>query len=280
MTSTREKTNWPGVAADRLAAVRARGPLVHNITNYVAMGITANVLLAQGAYPVMAQAPEEVEEMVGLAQSLALNIGTLSQEWVASMIKTGRRANELGVPVVLDPVGAGATGYRTEAVKRILAEVKIRVLRGNPSEILAVSGAQGGTRGVDSVHGVEEMVSVARELAGKLDCVVAVSGPRDLATDGQRCVRLSGGSPLMTKVTGIGCALSSTVGSFLGSAGDGRDEALAAAVGAFALYNCAGDRAAAAALGPGSFEPAFLDALSFVGEKEILGADIVEEKEG
>lgn len=274
------ETIWPRIAADQIATMQAKGPLVHNITNFVVMGITANVLLAQGAFPVMAHAPEEVEEMAGLAQAVVLNIGTLSQDWVDSMVKAGARANQLGTPVVLDPVGAGATRYRTDAVRRILERMKIAVLRGNPSEILAVSGARAGTRGVDAVHGVEEITGVARDLARNLNCIVAVSGPRDLVTDGQRCVRLSGGSPLMTQVTGMGCALSSTVGAFVGSAhaaGSWADHALAGTVGAFALYNAAGDMAAGKAFGPGSFEPAFLDALAAVGEAELLKADIREE---
>lgn len=264
---------WPAKAAGQLRAVRQTGPLVHNITNFVVMGITANVLLAQGAYPVMAHAPEEVEEMAALAGALALNIGTLSRHWVEAMVLAGRKANELGKPVVLDPVGAGATRYRTETVSRILDHVRIAVLRGNPSEILAVSGAQGGARGVDAVHGVEEIADAARELAAKLGCVVAVSGERDLVTDGRRTVRLSGGSPLMTKVTGMGCALSSTVAAFVGAGG----QALAGSVGALALYNAAGEMAARQSTGPGSFEPAFLDALATVGEEDLLGADIREE---
>ena len=124
---------WPEVAAQQLRSMRSAGPLVHNITNYVVMGVTANVLLAQGAYPVMAHAPEEVEEMTSLASALALNIGTLSGHWVEAMILAGRKANALGKPVVLDPVGAGATRYRTDTVNRILDAMTISVLRGNPS---------------------------------------------------------------------------------------------------------------------------------------------------
>ncbi|SMP46605.1 hydroxyethylthiazole kinase [Desulfonatronum zhilinae] len=260
---------WPEIAANQLRTMRRTGPLVHNITNFVVMGVTANVLLAQGAYPVMAHAPEEVEEMTGLASALALNIGTLSGPWVEAMILAGKKANELNKPVVLDPVGAGATRYRTETVNRILDAVSISVLRGNPSEILAVSGGQGGARGVDAVHGVEEITDTARELAAKLNCVVAVSGQRDLVTDGRCIVRLSGGSPLMTKITGMGCALSSTVAAFVGAG----SEALAGTVGAMALYNVAGELAAQKSTGPGSFEPAFLDILALVGDDQMLRAE-------
>lgn len=266
-------TPWPEIAAQQLRVMRRTGPLVHNITNYVVMGVTANVLLAQGAFPVMAHAPEEVEEMTGLATALALNIGTLSEPWVEAMLMAGRQANALGRPVVLDPVGAGATGYRTRIVSRILDSVKIAVLRGNPSEILAVSGAQGGARGVDAVHGVEEIVDVARDLAVRLGCVVAVSGQRDLVTDGHATVRLSGGSALMTRITGMGCALSSTVAAFVGASG----EPLAGAVGAMALYNVAGELAAQKSTGPGSFEPAFLDILALVGDDQMVRAEIFQE---
>lgn len=264
---------WPEITAERLQAMRQAGPLVHNITNYVVMGVTANVLLAQGAYPVMAHAPEEVEEMTALAGALALNIGTLSREWVKAMILAGKKANDLHKPVVLDPVGAGATRYRTETVSNILNAVQVSVLRGNPSEILAVSGAQGGTRGVDAIHDVEEIAAVARELATRLGCVVAVSGKRDLVTDGTRTIRLAGGSPLMTKITGMGCALSSTVAAFVAN---GQDP-LAGTVTAMALYNIAGELAAQRAAGPGSFEPAFLDILGMVGKDQMLRAEIDQE---
>ena len=190
-----------------------------------------------------------------------------------AMILAGRRANELGKPVVLDPVGAGATRYRTETVNRIMDAVNISVLRGNPSEILAVSGARAGARGVDAVHKVEEMADAARELASRLGCVVAVSGARDLATDGTRTVRLSGGTPLMTKVTGMGCALSSTMAAFTANSPD----ALTGAVSAMALYKVAGELAAQKAFGPGTFEPAFLDTLARLGENQMLRAEIEEE---
>ncbi|SDB26613.1 hydroxyethylthiazole kinase [Desulfonatronum thiosulfatophilum] len=264
---------WSEIAAEQLGNLRGAGPLVHNITNFVVMGISANVLLAQGAYPVMAHAVEEVEEMTGIAGALALNIGTLSRHWVEAMILAGKKANELGKPVILDPVGAGATRYRTETVNQILDSVRVSVLRGNPSEILAVSGAQGGARGVDAVHKVEEIADAARELASRLGCVVAVSGERDLVADGKRTVRLTGGSPLMTKITGMGCALSSTVAAFTAIAPD----ALTGAVSAMAMYNVAGELAAQRASGPGSFEPAFLDVLGMIGATQMLRAEIEEE---
>ncbi|WP_045219228.1 hydroxyethylthiazole kinase [Desulfonatronum thioautotrophicum] len=263
------QSSWPEIAAEQLRTMRQQGPLVHNITNFVVMGVTANVLLAQGAYPVMAHAPEEVEEMTSLASALALNIGTLSEHWVQAMLLAGKKANALNKPVVLDPVGAGATRYRTKTVSRILDTVRISVLRGNPSEILAVSGAQGGARGVDAVHEVEEIIHTAQDLAVNLGCVVAVSGERDLITDGRSTVRLCGGSALMTKITGMGCALSSTVAAFVGAGG----EALAGAVGAMALYNVAGELAAQKSTGPGSFEPAFLDILALVGDDQMLRAE-------
>uniref|UniRef100_UPI0035946EE2 hydroxyethylthiazole kinase n=1 Tax=Desulfococcus sp. TaxID=2025834 RepID=UPI0035946EE2 len=166
-------------AAENLAAVRNTTPLVHNITNFVVMNLTANALLAVGASPVMAHAEEEVEEMVDLAGALVLNIGTLTREWVSAMIRAGQAAGAQGKPVVLDPVGAGATRFRTETARRLLKDAAVRIIRGNASEILAVArampenAAEGGsdpgiaTRGVDAVHSTEEADAWAKRLAGR-----------------------------------------------------------------------------------------------------------------
>jgi hydroxyethylthiazole kinase len=158
------ESTWAAQAAANRKAVRTQKPLVHNITNYVVMNFTANILLAAGAAPVMAHAENEVEEMVAYAKALVLNIGTLDDAWIAAMLKAGRKASELGVPVILDPVGAGATTLRTEAARRIFGEVRVSLVRGNASEILALSGAAARTRGVDSADTVE--AAAARAGAG------------------------------------------------------------------------------------------------------------------
>ncbi|MFZ0612567.1 MAG: hydroxyethylthiazole kinase, partial [Desulfobacterales bacterium] len=180
-------------AARNLRAVRERKPLVHNITNFVVMNYTANALLAIGASPVMAHAIREVEEMVAHAGALVLNIGTLSEEWVASMITAGRKATAEKIPIVLDPVGAGATGLRTQSARSILSQTRVTVLRGNASEILSLQGQDARTKGVDTTHGVDETAGSAGDLAAELGCTIAVTGALDLVTDGRRVVRVANG---------------------------------------------------------------------------------------
>ena len=172
-------------AARNLRAVRERKPLVHNITNFVVMNYTANALLAMGASPVMAHAIGEVEEMVSHAGALVLNIGTLTEEWVAAMIAAGRKANEKKIPIVLDPVGSGATRLRTESARKILSQTRVSVLRGNASEILSLQDDNSRTKGVDAVHGVDEAARTAGILAAELGPTLAITGPVDLITDGQ-----------------------------------------------------------------------------------------------
>src|SRR5215213_7039203 len=169
-----------------LRELRARKPLVHNITNYVVMNETANALLALGALPVMAHAREEVEEMVGLAGAVALNIGTLSPPWVDAMLAAGRAANERRIPVVLDPVGAGATRYRTETAKRILDEVDVTVLRGNAGEVATLVGVEAEVRGVESIGAGDDTAELARLAARTLDVVASVTGVVDHVSDGGR----------------------------------------------------------------------------------------------
>ncbi|MBN8776530.1 hydroxyethylthiazole kinase, partial [Thiomonas arsenitoxydans] len=198
--------NADSLWADVLA-VRRQQPLVHNITNFVVMNYNANALLALGAAPVMAHAREEVRDMAGIAQALVLNIGTLSPEWIEAMIMALQTARGRGIPVVLDPVGAGATPYRNRAVAELLAAGSPTVLRGNASEILSVAGVEASTRGVDSAAASDDAVQTARTLAARLGAVVCVSGATDhiLAPDG-RHVRLSNGHVWMTRVTGVGCS--------------------------------------------------------------------------
>jgi hydroxyethylthiazole kinase len=248
-------------AAEALAAVRERKPLVHNITNYVVMDFSANALLALGASPVMAHAIEEVEEMASLAGALVLNIGTLSGPWIESMFAAGRAASRLGTPIILDPVGAGATRLRTDTATRLLSDAKPTVVRGNASEILALARQTGATKGVDSTRGVDEARDAARGLAAEHRAIIAVTGPVDFVTDGARALRVEGGHALMGRVTGTGCVASAIVGAFCAVESD----ALRATAGALAAYKLAGEIAAAGEPRPGTFRTRLIDALDEVG---------------
>jgi len=247
----------PEKAAKNLMAVRENKPLIHNITNYVVMNYTANALLAMGASPVMAHAHNEVEAMVSFAGALVLNIGTLSDSWIASMIKAGKKASKLRIPIILDPVGAGATALRTDSAKKIIDETRISVIRGNASEILSLRQEDSKTKGVDSVHSVDEAAETAKILAGELKTMLAITGPVDLITDGKRVVRVSNGHPLMGYVTGTGCTATVTIGAFLAVDND----PVSATATALAFFGLAGEVAGAKADAPGSFMIQMLDAL-------------------
>lgn len=255
-----------------LARLRQLKPLVHNITNLVVMNFTANALLAAGASPVMAHAHEEVEEMVALAGALVLNIGTLTPHWVQSMEIAARKANELGIPVILDPVGAGATRLRTQSVLRLLQQVWISVVRGNASEVLSLAKSGGGTKGVDSIHGVDEAVEAAGLLARELGTVIAITGARDLVTDGHRLWRVANGDAMMGCITGMGCAATAMMGAFLAVQSD----PVMAAVGGLCFLGLAGQRTALSSRGPGSFQAAFLDELMALSPEELSAGALIQ----
>ena len=238
--------------------VRERKPLVHQITNYVVMNETANATLALGALPVMAHAREEVAEMVRLAGALVLNIGTLSPPWIEAMLIAGAAANEAGVPVVLDPVGAGATSFRTDTAKRILDVVDVAVLRGNAGEVATLVGVEAEVRGVESIAAGDDAAAIARVAASTLDVVASVTGPVDHVSDGERTIGISNGHELLGTVTGTGCMSTAMTGCFLAVAADRPLEAAAEALVAFGV---AGEDAAVGAKGPGSFHVALYDAL-------------------
>ena len=261
-------------AARAVTAVREKKPLVHNITNYVVMNYTANALLACGASPVMAHAVEEVEEMVSLASALVINIGTLSAPWCEAMMKAGKKANELGIPVVLDPVGAGATAMRTRWAKKLIEELSIRVVRGNASEILALapSRRKGRTKGVDSVHTVEQAAEAAVSLARTLRVTLAITGAVDLVTDGRRVLRVKNGHEMMASITGSGCTASAITGAFLAVTADPVD----AAASALAYFGLAGELAAQLAGGPGTFQVALLDALYSLRQDHVRNGARIE----
>ena len=243
---------------ESLARIRAQRPLVHQITNFVVMNETANATLAIGALPVMAHAPEEVAEMATVAGALVLNIGTLTNDWVDSMILAGRAANAAGVPVVLDPVGAGATTLRTQSAQRILTEVAVAIVRGNAAEIATLAGRGAEIRGVESVGTSDDIGDVATAAASALGCTVAVTGAVDAVSDGATTLRIANGDPLLAMVTGTGCIASAITGCF---AAVNRDRPLQAAAEALVALGVAGEDAAAVSRGPGSFHVALYDAL-------------------
>jgi hydroxyethylthiazole kinase len=242
-----------------LRELRQSKPLVHQITNYVVMNETANATLALGALPVMAHAREEVEEMVALAGALVLNIGTLSPHWVEAMVLAGRAANAAGVPVVLDPVGAGATRYRTNSARRLLDDVEVSVVRANQGEIATLLGVAAEVRGVESIGVEADPADLARRAAAALDVVASVTGPVDHVSDGERVLAVANGHELLASVTGTGCMSTALTGCFLAVKPDAPLEAAAEALAAFGV---AAEDAAEQARGPGSFHVGLYDALA------------------
>ncbi len=248
-----------------VTAIRNLAPVIHNITNYVVMNTTANALLAIGASPVMAHAEEEVVDMVGISSALVINIGTLSREWVRSMFKATEQAAKRGIPIVLDPVGAGATPYRTRTVQDLLAATHPSIIRGNASEIMALCGDRAKTKGVDSTEASKDAVAAAQFLHDSLGSVICISGETDYIVGGREIFRVRNGHPMMTKVTGLGCTATALCGAF---AAVNPDQALAAAQ-AMAVMGIAGEIAAERAEGPGSLQMHFLDALYRLTKDDI-----------
>lgn len=243
--------------ANDLALIREKSPLVHNITNYVVMNNTANALLSIGASPVMAHAINEVVDMVAIASSLVINMGTLSDPWVDAMILAGKAACKKGIPIVFDPVGAGATPYRTAVAHRILSECSPSVIRGNASEIMCLANEQATTKGVDSTNASIAALDAGRRLASEAKSVVVISGGIDYITDGTIAYTVGNGSPLMTKVTGMGCTASAITGAFVAV----NPNPLLAATNAMTTMGVVGELAAIKSSGPASMQMAFIDGL-------------------
>jgi hydroxyethylthiazole kinase len=254
-----------------LRTIRERKPLVHNITNFVVMNETANATLALGALPVMAHAAEEVEEMARIASALVLNIGTLSAHWVEAMILAGQAA---AVPIVLDPVGAGATQYRTTTAHRILDAVPVTVVRGNAGEVATLVGAHAEVRGVESIVAGLEPAELARTAADRLGLVASVTGPVDHVSDGERVLAVSNGHELLATVTGTGCMSSALTGCFLAAKPEAPVEAAAEALAAFGV---AAEEAARRADGPGTFHALLYDALYALDPETLDGRARIEE---
>jgi hydroxyethylthiazole kinase len=248
-----------------LAEMRQASPLVQCITNYVAMNIAANVLLAAGASPAMVHAEREAGEFAAIASALTVNIGTLSPDWVAGMRRAADGANQAGKPWVLDPVAHFATAYRRDTVAGLLA-LRPAIIRGNASEIIALAGGTSAGQGVDSGDTVASAEASALALSRKTGATVAVTGAVDFVTDGKRAVRIEGGSALMPRVTALGCSLTCLVGAF---AAIRPADPFVATVAALAVFAVAGERAGRASEGPGSFGWRFLDALAALDPAEL-----------
>ena len=248
------------VLSAAIAAVRSQRPLVHNITNYVVMNNSANALLAIGASPVMAHWTQEMEEMVSIAGALVLNIGTLDQNWLESMKVAGLAASRKGTPIVMDPVGAGATSARTAASLELIRLCHPSVIRGNASEIMALVNAEIKSKGVDSSAQSSDAVEAARKLAAETGAVVVISGATDYITDGSVVHTVEGGDEIMTAVTGMGCTSTALVGAFAAVV----EDPLIAATAAMAVMSLAGERAAARSRGNGSMQVNFLDELYLI----------------
>jgi len=255
-----------------LEEVKNKKPLVHNITNYVTVNDCANILLAIGASPIMADDIKEAADITKISSALVINIGTLNERTIESMIASGKKANELNIPVIFDPVGAGASNFRNETTKRLLEEVKVNVLRGNMSEIKFISGLEATTKGVDasendSKTGNDEGINVAKNLATKLNCTVAITGAIDIISDGERVAILENGTKMLSNVTGTGCMTTALVGAFCG----GSSDYFIGAISGIISMGIAGEIAfkKAGQIGTGSFHIAIIDAISNLNSEII-----------
>ena len=260
-----------------LNTVKEKNPLVHHLTNYVTVNDCANITLAIGASPVMADDINEVTDMVSLASSLVINIGTLNERTVESMLAAGKRANELNIPIIIDPVGAGATAYRTETAKRLMDELEIAVIRGNLSEIKTLYGIKAQTKGVDSSEDIssskdelENAKELAVDFAKKINTVIAITGVIDIITDGRTLYTVENGHKIMSKVTGTGCMCTSLIGSYLGARENNLLAALSGVVsmgiaGEIAYENLSGNYG-----GTGSLKVGILDVIFNLNEEVIM----------
>jgi len=246
-------------------AIREKAPVVHSITNYVVMNSTANALLAIGASPVMAHAEQEMEEMVGIASALVINIGTLSAGWVRSMFLAVEAARKKGIPIVFDPVGVGATSYRTGVARELIEAVPPEIIRGNASEIMALLDAGSRTKGVDSSAASEDAVAIGRKLHAQSGSVVCISGATDYTIGPAGVIMNRTGHPMMAKVTGLGCTASALCGAFAAVSAD----PFLAAAEAMAVMGIVGEIAVARSQGPGTLQVNFIDALYNLALEQI-----------
>jgi len=257
-----------------LGKIKEQKPLIHHITNWVTIYDCANIVRVVGALPVMAHAPEEVEQMTSISSALVLNIGTLTVDLVRSMILAGMKANEKKIPVVLDAVGAGATDLRTEKAKEILKKIKISILKGNSSEIGTLAGADAETKGVEAISVKGDVVEIAKSLAGKNGLTVVITGKEDIISNGKDVYVCKNGHPMMGKFVGSGCMAASVIGAF---AAVEKDYALASAY-ALSFFGIAGEIAAKTASAPDAYKAALFDKIFDLKENEIKEMERIEKR--
>lgn len=246
-------------------ALQNKRALVYHITNYVTVNDCANVVLAIGASPIMADEISEVEEMVGICDALVLNIGTANERTIASMLKAGKAANAKGIPVVLDPVGVGATSFRHQSVAALMDAIRFSVIKGNMAEIKTIAGLEAKSAGVDSLEEESDGAKIALNLAKKLGCVIAITGKIDIVSDGVSLYALANGDVALTQLTGTGCMSSSLIGSFIGAS----KNALTSAITGILTMSIAGE-IADKSRGIGTFHTSLIDAISHMNATNIL----------
>jgi len=252
--------------AQILQKVRKNKPLIHHITNYVVMNSTANTTLAIGASPIMAHAHDEMEAMQGFAGALNINIGTLDEYWIESMLIAGKAATVNKTPIILDPVGSGATDLRTDTTSKILEQVNVTVIRGNASEIMSLATSDFKIQGVDSLETVDRAKESGRKIAENFRKVIAITGETDFITDGKNAFEVNNGDPMFSVVTGTGCAATTAISCFNAVETD----PLIATTAALAYFGLAGEVAAKNSSGPGSFQAALYDALYNLTTEEVV----------
>ncbi|WP_185155148.1 hydroxyethylthiazole kinase [Chryseobacterium sp. c4a] len=257
-----EKNLW-----EQVQLVRQKSPLVHNITNYVVMNNTANALLAAGASPIMAHARSEIKEIINIAHSLVINIGTLDESRAESMMMAAETADAIHKPWVLDPVGAGATSFRDQTLHQLL-QFHPTVIRGNASEIIALAKTNTTvTKGVDSTADSSDAVEAAQTLVDQYNTIVCISGATDIILSKNQSIQIKNGHPLMTKVTGLGCSATALIGAFIGVT----EDKVAGTAAAMALLGIAGELAILESKGPGSLQVNLIDKLYNITEEEFTG---------
>jgi hydroxyethylthiazole kinase len=252
--------------AGLMTLVREKRPLVHQITNNVTINDCANITLCAGGTPVMGDSSDDVKEMVKLASSLVLNTGILNDNIIEAMIAAGRTANEMNIPVILDPVGVGATAYRMRVVRKILDNVKISVIKGNAGEIGALAGSGGKVRGVDSGGLDGDPVEACISLSENTHAVVAMTGAVDIVSDGKRTVVINNGHEMMSSVSGTGCMAASVIGCYAACTND----MLMATAAALAVFAIAGNKAAKRSKGPGTFMMNLKDEMANLTANEVI----------
>ena len=264
--------------AELLTEVKIKNPLVHHLTNYITANDCANIVLALGGSPVMADEEREVEEMVSIASALVINIGSLTTLTIKAMLKAGKKANKKGIPVILDPVGIGATSLRTNTVKEIVNEVKVSVIRGNMAEIKILAGLKANIKGVDSREEINsEGERIAVELARLYNCVIAVTGAKDIITDGKKVCIIENGHKMLSQVTGTGCMSTSLVGTYSGVTNDYYLSSIAGIVS----MGLAGEKAYKSLKngeGTGTFRVKIIDNISLLTEKDFREGSKVHEQ--